>query len=239
MSNPHYEMITDFARPDPEWVARAEPLYYCLIGGLVGPRQVMDPGIKSLDPSASPPWRFCGPAFTVRPEDADDLLMGQIAGKYVKPGDVVVVDAVGSRLAAWGGSMAHGVKAAGAVGLVIDGYVLTADVLRMRENIPVFCRGTVSISGEGQKPGWLNVPVVCGGVIVNPGDLILGDADGVVVVPRARIAETISAIEARNQPRSRDGSIAARKPDAPLYYKRIGAEDTISRLAAEGKIAIK
>lgn len=239
MPNTPYEIVTDFVRPDPALIARAAPLYYCLIGGIVGPRQVMDPGIQSLDPTKIPPWRICGPAFTVRPEHADDLLMGQIAGKYVKPGDVVVVDAVGSRMAAWGGSMANGVKVAGATGIVVDGYALTADVLRMRENIPVFCRGTVSISGEGTKPGWLNVPIVCGGVIVNPGDLILGDADGVVVVPRERIEATIATIEARNQPRSRDGSIAARKADAPLYYKRVGAEENISRLVADGTLVIK
>ena len=234
-----YKLITDFIRPDQALIARAEPLYYCLIGGIVGPRQVMDPGIKPLDPAANPPWRICGPAFTVRPEFADDLLMGQIAGKYVKPGDVVVVDAVGSRMASWGASMANGVKKAGAVGIVVDGYALTADVLRMREGIPLFGRGTVAISGPGEKPGWLNVPVICGGVIVNPGDLILGDADGVVVVPRERIAETVAVIESRKQPRSRDGSIAARKADAPLYYKRIGAEDTVTKLVAEGKLAIQ
>lgn len=238
MTRTPYRIVTDFPRPDPALIARAASLYYCLIGGLVGPRQVMDPGIKALDPAALPPWRICGLAFTVRPEDADDLLMGQIAGKYVKPGDVVVVDAVGSRLAAWGGSMANGVKVGGATGVVVDGFALTADVLRVRENIPVFCRGTVSISGEATKPGWLNVPVVCGGVIVNPGDLILGDSDGVVVVPQDRIAETVAAIESRNQPRSRDGSIAPRKADAPLYYKRTGAEDTVAKMAAAGKIEI-
>ncbi len=234
-----YELITDFARPDPALVARASPLYYCLIGGLVGPRQVMDGGIQTLHPTASPPWRVCGPAFTVRPEHPDDLLMSQIAGKYVKPGDVVVVDAVGSHLAAFGASMAHGIKAAGGAGIVIDGYVLTADVLRARENIPVFCRGTVSISGVGTKPGWLNVPVICGGVIVNPGDLILGDADGVVVVPQAQIASVVAAIEAQNQPRSSDGSIEPRKADAPKYYQRSGAEDMVARLAAAGKLTIK
>jgi 4-hydroxy-4-methyl-2-oxoglutarate aldolase len=234
-----YEIVTDFPRPDPALIARAASLYYCLIGGLVGPRQVMDAGIKALDPSASPPWRVCGPAFTVRPEDPDDLLMGQIAGKYVKPGDVVVVDAVGARMAAWGGSMAHGVKHAGAAGLVIDGFVLTADVLTNREDIPVFCRGTLSLSGGASKPGWLNVPVICGGVIVNPGDLILGDSDGVVVVPQARIAEVVAAIEARGPARSRDGSIAARKADAPLYYKRVGAEESVAGLVADGKLAIR
>jgi regulator of RNase E activity RraA len=234
-----YAIITDFERPSADLIARAAPLYYCLVGGAVGQRQVMDPGIKPLDPAAQPPWRVCGPAFTVRPEDPDDLLMGQIAGKYVKPGDVVVVDAVGARMACWGGSMAHGVKAAGAAGLVMDGYVLTADVLRVREDIPVFCRGTKAISGEGKKPGWINGPVICGGVIVHPGDLILGDADGVVVVPRARAEEVIGRIADKGQTRSRDGSIAPRDPNAAPYYRRVGAEETIAKLQAEGTLTVR
>jgi regulator of RNase E activity RraA len=191
-----------------------------------------------LDASANPPWRVCGPAFTVRAEDPDDLLMGQIAGKYVKPGDVVVVDAVGSRMAVWGGSMANGVKAAGANGLVIDGYVLTADVLRVREDIPVFCRGTKALSGEAKGPGWINKPVICGGVIVNPGDLILGDSDGVVVVPRERAAAVISRIAAKNQPRSHDGSIAPRDPNAAAYYSRVGADKKVEALVSDGKLRV-
>jgi 4-hydroxy-4-methyl-2-oxoglutarate aldolase len=229
----HYEIITDFKRPDPALVARAAPLFYCLLGGLVGPRQVMDHGIKPLDIN----WKICGPAFTVRPEFCDDQLMSKIAGKYVKPGDIVVCDATGSRLATWGASMAHGIKQGGAAGLVLDGYVLTEDLLRVRENVPVFCRGTMSISAGGNRPGWLNVPVVCGGVIVNPGDLIVGDGDGVVVVPQARIAEVVAAVEKENRPRNRPDVTAPRKPDAPLYYKKF--EDTIAKLVDGGKMTIK
>lgn len=230
-----YEIVTDFERPDPALVARAEPLFYCLLGGIVGPRQVMDAGIKPLDIT----WRVCGPAFTVRPEFADDQLMSKIAGKYLKPGDVVVVDAVGSRLANWGASMVHGIKQTGANGLVLDGYVLTEDLLRLREDLPVFCRGTMSISAGGARPGWLNVPVICGGIIVHPGDLVVGDGDGVVVVPRAHIAEVVAAVEAKNQPRNRETLMNPRKPDAPLYYKRPGIEDTVNKLISEGKVRVR
>jgi 4-hydroxy-4-methyl-2-oxoglutarate aldolase len=238
MADPRFVIRSDFPRPDPSWAERAARLHGCLIGGLVGPRQVMDPGIQVLHRTVDPPWRACGPAFTVRPEHPDDLLMGQIAGKYVKPGDVVVIDAVGARMAAWGASMAHGVKQAGAVGVVIDGYVLTADLLRTREDIPIFCRGTVSISGEGRYGGWINAPVVCGGVIVHPGDLIVADADGVAVIPQARIPEVIAAVEARNTPRPPDGTVIPRKPDAPLLYKRSGAEEKIAKLVGDGAMTI-
>jgi regulator of RNase E activity RraA len=227
VTEPKYEIITDFARPDPALVHRAAALYVCLVGCHVGPRQVMDAGLKPLDPA----WRICGPAFTVRPEHTDDTLMGQLAGKYVKPGDVVVIDAGGeARAAALGASMAHGIKAAGGAGIVLDGYTLTAEVIRAREGIAVFCRGTVARTGTGDKPGWINTPVICGGVIVHPGDLVMGDADGVVVVPRARIEDAVTAVEARGTPWPADGRFPPRTATAEPYYKRSGAEDRLARL---------
>ncbi len=219
-----YEINADFQRPDPEWVERARAIYFCMIGCKVGPRYTMDPGIKPLDPT----WRVCGPALTVRPEYAGDVLMGQLAGKYVKPGDVVVIDAAGDpNDAALGGSMANGLKEAGATGIVVDGYILTAEVLRKRENIPVFSRGTVARAEQGKRPGWINVPVICGGVIVNPGDLIVGDEDGVAVIPRAMIPEVITAMEENGADRPLDGNIPPRTPQDRPYYQRCGAEDTV------------
>jgi 4-hydroxy-4-methyl-2-oxoglutarate aldolase len=222
-----YEINTDFERPDPEWVERARAIYFCMIGGKVGPRYTMDPGINPLDPT----WRVCGPALTVRPERASDVLMGQLAGKYVKPGDVVVIDAGGDpKDAALGGSMANGLKEAGATGIVVDGYILTAEVLRKRENIPVFSRGTVARAESGRGPGWLNVPVICGGVIVNPGDLIVGDEDGVAVVPRAWVPEVIEAMEQQGADRPLDGNIPPRPPQDKPYYERCGAEERVATM---------
>lgn len=217
-----YQVNTTFERPDPEWVERARGIYFCMIGGKVGPRYVMDPGIKPLDPT----WRVCGPAVTVRPEHARDVLMGQLAGKYVRPGDVVVIDAGGDpTTAALGGSMANGLKEAGATGIIVDGYILTAEVLRKRENIPVFSRGTVSIAESGKGPGWINVPVICGRVIVNPGDLVVGDEDGVVVVPRDWIPRVVEENEAAGTDRPLDGNIPPRTPQEKPYYERVGAEE--------------
>lgn len=233
---PAYEIVTDFERPDPSVIERAMHQYFCMVGCAVGPRYVMDPGIKPLDIS----WRICGPAFTVRPEETDDVLMGQIAGKYVKPGDVVIIDAAGDqRAAAIGGSMCNGLKEAGAVGIVIDGYALTAEVIRKREDIPVFCRGTVARAATYDHPGWLNVPVICGGVIVNPGDLIVGDEDGVVVVPRVHAEDVIAQVAgnpSKDSGRPLDGNIPPREPQTEAYYKRCGAED---KIAAMERMTIK
>ena len=222
-----YEINADFQRPDPDWVERARGIYFCMIGSKVGPRYTMDVGIKPLDPA----WRVCGPALTVRPEYPGDVLMGQLAGKYVKPGDVVVIDAAGDpNAAALGGSMANGLKEAGAAGIVVDGYILTAEVLRKRENIAVFSRGTVARAESGKGPGWINVPVICGGVIVNPGDLIVGDEDGVAVVPRNLVPEVIQHNEDTGAQRPLDGVIPPRTPQDKPYYQRCGAEDTVAAM---------
>ncbi|MBM3512858.1 MAG: RraA family protein [Alphaproteobacteria bacterium] len=220
-----YRIVTDFPRPDPALIKRAEGLYYCLLGCRVGPRQVVDPGIKPLERS----WRLCGPAFTAKPEHTNDTLMGQIAGKYLKPGDVLVVDARGdATAAAFGATMASAIKQAGGAGIVVDGYILTAEVIRAREGIPLFCRGTVPYTATSDKPGWLNVPAVCGGVIVNPGDLVVGDEDGVLVIPFDQIEDTIAHVEKMGTPRPRDGVIPPRVPNAEPYYRRSGAEKKIA-----------
>ncbi len=219
-----YEIYEDFERPSQALVDSARDLYVCLLGCTVGPRYVMDPAIGPLERE----WRICGPAFTVRPEYTDDTLMGMYAGKYVKPGDIVVIDAAGDpRAAALGASMTFGVKEAGGEGIVVDGYVLTAEVIRKREGVPVFCRGNVARTGTSERPGWLNVPVICGGVIVNPGDLIVGDEDGVVVIPRERIAEVVEKT-AGGRPdgtvRPSDGVFPPRQPMEGRYYERRGTE---------------
>lgn len=228
-----YEIVEDFPRPDPELIKRALKLYFCIVGCRVGPRYVMDPGIKALDRD----WRICGPALTVKPEQVDDVFMAQLAGKYVQPGDVVVIDAGGhAQASCLGASMANGLKEMGAVGVVADGYVLTAEVIRKREDIPVFCRGTVSVSRSADHPGWINTPVVCGGVIVNAGDLILADEDGVVVVPRAHMEEVISLVEGRGNEREGakrplDGNLPPRDPVDRPYYQRSGAEEKLASMS--------
>lgn len=75
-----YEIVADFPRPDPSLVERANGLYFCIVGCRIGPRYVMDTGIKPLDED----WRICSPALTVSPEKSDDVFMAHLAGKYVK-----------------------------------------------------------------------------------------------------------------------------------------------------------
>lgn len=130
-----------------------------------------------------------GAAVTVDCMVGDNLLAHK-AIELAEPGDVLVIDAGAHEdTAVWGDIMTYAAAQRGLAGVVIDGAI--RDVSEARErHFPVFCRETVP---AGPHKGWggrINTSVQCGGVSVSPGDLVLGDDDGVVVVPRER-AEAI------------------------------------------------
>ncbi|NQV78983.1 MAG: RraA family protein [Alphaproteobacteria bacterium] len=213
-----YTIITDFDRPDPALVERAKNIYVCMAGIEVGPRQCVDSKIKPLRND----WKIAGPAFTVRPEYTDDSLMSRVATKHVKPGDVLVIDAGGrTDCSNFGASMAAGAVENGCAGVVLDGVVLTGQMLREEEGLPIFCRGTVARNRGAERPGWLNSPVLCGGVIVYPGDLVLGDEDGVVIIPKARAEEIVARAGASGK-KSEGGRAAGTS-----YHARSGAEEKL------------
>ena len=214
-----HEVITDFERPDPALIEKVSRQHVGVAGFEAGPRQVMHPDIKPLDPT----WRVCGPAFTVQPEYWDDRLMGELAPKYAKPGDVLVVGAGGhTEMAAWGMSMTIASKKAGIAGIVIDGSCMNCALLaRERPQIPLFVRGVSATAKGSERPGSLNVPVVCGGIIVYPGDIILADSDGVVVLRPDSAEKIITAAEAHDI-RSRSDN----DQNIP-YYERKKSEEKL------------
>lgn len=152
----------------------------------------MDHGIKPIDPSC----RLIGSALTVdtRP---DDNLMIHYALTKAKPGDVLVVDAKGFMEAGpWGDLLTLAAMRCGIAGLIIDGAVRDANTI-LDLGFPVFCRG-LSIKGTNKaQPGKVNQPIICGGVAVSPGDIVMGDRDGVVVVKAADAQKTLASAAAR------------------------------------------
>lgn len=143
-------------------------------------------GIKPI----SPKMKVCGTAYTVKTMPCDNMLLHR-AYAYAQAGDVLVVNCSNFYEAGyWGDLMSLGAKTKGIAGLVIDGCVRdAADIEAM--NFPVFSRG-LCIKGTGNHgEGILNQPIIMGEYIVNPGDIIVGDRDGVVVIPQGLVAETI------------------------------------------------
>lgn len=148
-----------------------------------------------VDPTIRPAWRgakVCGRAATVECPPSDNLML-HIAVANASSGVVIVANAGGYlRAGAWGEVLTAAAQARGIAGLVIDGAARDMEAI---ENLrfPVFSRGLAIGSCTKERAGKLDVPIQFGGVTVHPGDLVFGDADGLVIVDRDRIDEVYEA----------------------------------------------
>lgn len=159
-----------------------------------GAKGALDHGMKPIDPTV----RLAGPALTVDVRPADNLML-HYAVLQAKPGDVLVVDAKGFMEAGpWGDVLTLQAMKLGIAGLVINGCVRDANLI-IDLGFPVFCRG-LSIKGTGKnQPGKVNVPISIGDVVIRPGDIIVGDRDGLVVVAQDEVDSAIASSLAREE----------------------------------------
>lgn len=143
-------------------------------------------------------FRVCGPAITVHSPGADNLWLHR-ALYVARPGDVLVVHASGLYdHGYWGEIMSAAAKARRLGGLVIDACVRDGAMLEAA-GFPVFARG-LCVRGTGKDfdaTGWINHPLLFGELCVDAGDLVVGDGDGVVILPRARAAAIVAAAQVR------------------------------------------
>lgn len=161
----------------------------------MGYQGAMDYQIKPLMPS----MKLCGRALTVRTVDGDNLMVHK-ALQMAGGGDVIVVDAggEGSRSATLGDVMVIQARYSGVEGFVMNSSVL--DSQRIKElGVPVFSNGIAIKGAEKASTGWINYPVSVGGVVVNPGDIVLGDGDGVVVIPAQWAEEVLEKCKKREE----------------------------------------
>jgi regulator of RNase E activity RraA len=131
--------------------------------------------------------RVAGTAITVRAPGMDGAMVHYAIGQ-ARPGDFIVIDRCGDMaIAALGGAVAYAARKAGVVGIVVDGLVTDLGELR-QYGVPVWSRGTSAVTTKTLGLGGeFGVPVTCGGVAVNPGDAILADENGILVIPPAEI----------------------------------------------------
>ncbi len=186
MSTPSLaDVRREFERVSPAVVAEAAKYQAAILADVAGRRGTLD-RVAPLLPS----MRLAGPAFTVEVRAGDNLMI-HAAMAMAKPGDVLVIDGKGdTSCALMGALMINGCKVMQLGGLVIDGAIRDTDELR-ELGFPVFAAGANPNGPTKFIPGRINWPVSAGGITVNPGDLVVGDADGVVVVEREKAASLL------------------------------------------------
>lgn len=177
-------------RPDPDLVERFRAFAPAVLSDAMGRQNSMNHTMKPL-------WRgatVCGPALTVKSYACDNL-MPHKAMQLAQPGDVIVIQANGHLEGAlWGDLLSKSAKARGVEGAVMDAAARDSrDVEAL--GFPVFSTAVLPGGTYKVNPGSINVPISVAGATVEPGDLVVGDDDGVVVVPKAMLLSVLEKAE--------------------------------------------
>jgi regulator of RNase E activity RraA len=173
------DVIRDIERVSAEVAKKAAEFPSSILADVAGRRGALSGRIAPLAPS----MRFSGPAITVEVRPGDNLMI-HAAMAIAKPGDVILVDGRGDLTSALMGEiMSQQCVALGVAGVVIDGAVRDCEAIR-ELGFPMYAAGLNPNGPTKFVPGRLNHPISIGGVTVNPGDLVVGDADGVTVIER-------------------------------------------------------
>lgn len=180
-------------RVPPGLCARAARLPAANIGDVANRMQTMRGGFRAFGGRRA----VAGPAFTVRARAGDNLMLHR-AIDLAAPGDVIVCDGAGELGIALTGELMMGHAARrGVAAVVIDGAVRDIAALA-RLDLGIWARGVTPAGPYKDGPGEIGYPVACGGLVVMPGDLVVADEDGVVVIPREDAEAVIAAAEAHN-----------------------------------------
>jgi 4-hydroxy-4-methyl-2-oxoglutarate aldolase len=184
------DVVRDFDRLPAALIAAAAKFQPAILADVAGRRGALHGRIAALAPS----MRCAGTAVTVDVRPGDNLMI-HAAMALAKPGDILVVDGKADQTCALMGEiMVTTCRKLGLAGIVLDGAV--RDSLELRDiGFPVFSFGTNPNGPTKNVAGRINHPVSVGGVVVNPGDFVTADADGVVVIEKARLAALLPLAE--------------------------------------------
>lgn len=212
---PLSDIRRDFERVSPDIVRQAAQFAASILADVAGRRGTMDGRIAPLAPS----MRLAGPAFTIEVRPGDNLMI-HTAMAMAKPGDVLVIDGKADRTCAlMGAIMISACRKMGLGGVVIDAAVRDTEELRTL-GFPVYAVGANPNGPTKYVPGRINWPVSCGGVAVRPGDLIVGDADGIVVIEREKAASLLDlAAQKVADEKARFADIAAGRNLRPKWLE--------------------
>jgi 4-hydroxy-4-methyl-2-oxoglutarate aldolase len=192
MTEPAAAIRLDIPRPAPELVKGYQGLATTAIADIIDLSCVMRYAIQPLWPDIP---RIAGPAFTVRTAHHDNLML-HAAIYRAEPGDVIVVEAGDDVMAVAGGNVCAIAQKRGVAGFVVDGVI--RDIGESQASgFPLFARGRSPIPGAKEGPGEINHPIRCGGVMVHPGDIVVADDEGIVVISLAKAAEVLKKAQAK------------------------------------------
>lgn len=210
-------------RPDATEVAALSQYGTATIHEAMGRVGLMRPYMRPIYDGAT----LCGPAVTVLLQPGDNWML-HVAAEQLQDGDVVVAGCTTESDAGFFGELlATSFRARGGAGLVIDGGVRdTAELQEM--DFPVFARAIHARGTVKETLGSVNVPVTCANATVNPGDVVVGDADGVVVVPQDNVAQVVEASRGREE---KEVTVRARLQTGELGLDVYGMRD---KLEAKG-----
>lgn len=199
---------TTFERPPADLVAQFKEIPTSVLSDSMNRFQAMDAGIKAIKDGT----RLVGIAVTIQAMESSNW-EAHHALAIAQANDVLVIAARGGmNNAVWGHVMTHASKQIGLAGVVIDGCIRDKSE-NIADDLPIYCRG---FAPAGPHKGWqgnINVPIACAGVVVNAGDIIVGDDDGVVVIPQAHAESVLQEAQER-----------IKKEEE--WYRRISAGET-------------
>ncbi|MGW2285326.1 RraA family protein [Streptomyces phaeochromogenes] len=191
MTQDNVRVAPAWDRPDPQVLQRFREHSVANLGDALDRLNIVDGGI-------SPVWRGAKAVGTALPvlTVAGDNKAVIAALDHIRPGDILVINAFGyDGRAIIGDNLAQRFDVFGAVGAVVDGYVRDGAIVE-KLGVPVFARGLTPAGPFKNGPGTIGEPVALGGVVVNPGDIVVADDDGVIVIPPHRAEEALTAVEA-------------------------------------------
>jgi regulator of RNase E activity RraA len=191
---PGFRIRQEIERPSPETVAAFHTFDTPAISDMMNRLYTMKPTIQHLTAAH---LKLIGPACTVKVYPGDNLMVHK-ALDILQPGDVVVVDTSASTMTAvLGDLISTKARHRGAAGFLVDGLIRDLPGIQALGDFPVFAQGVTPIGPLHRGPGEINYAIAAGGIVVHPGDLIVGDANGVVVVPLDIVEDLLARLTER------------------------------------------
>ena len=217
---------TTMQRPSAETVAGFLDFETPPVSDMMNRLYTMEPAIHAM---TDPSLRILGPACTVKVFPGDNLMVHKSLD-IAQPGDVIVVDAGGSHMnAVLGDLISTKARHRGIAGFVVDGLIRDLPAIRELGDFPVFARDVTPIGPLHRGPGEINNAICAGGIVVHPGDIVMGDLNGVVIIPRQDADDVLERLRARAAAEAGYTAAVARGEFSNQWVDRLLAESGLAR----------